>query len=123
MKDRPETTTAVTRIVLWPTRGDAGFTSTPIENPLADANPDEARYFAANYADVPLLELWRRLRLAEWNAAEYQRQLDAHVQGARHTRSHDEQLLAAVRRLLTHRRKTPRMDDLRVALGLHPEAR
>jgi hypothetical protein len=73
----PEPAAAVTmRIVLWPTAGDPAFQRTVQERPLDDANPEERRFFAEEYADIPLLELWRRLRLAEWNAAEWQRQAE-----------------------------------------------
>lgn len=72
-----EPAAAVTmRIVLWPTAGDAAFQRTIQERPLDDANPDERRFFAEEYADIPLLELWRRLRLAEWNAEHYQREAE-----------------------------------------------
>jgi hypothetical protein len=82
----PEPAAAVTmRIVLWPTAGDPAFQRTIQERPLDDATPEEARFFAEEYADIPLLELWRRLRLAEWNAEHYQRQA--------------EQLQATVRRM------------------------
>ncbi|MCU1613894.1 MAG: hypothetical protein JWO98_1434 [Frankiales bacterium] len=63
--------TATMRIVLWPTRGDADFTRTVLEDPLADATHEERINFAAQYADLSLLELWRRLRWAEWNAEHY----------------------------------------------------
>ncbi|MBA2951628.1 hypothetical protein [Streptomyces himalayensis] len=55
-------------LVLWPTAGDS------YANP--DVSADEWRHFAEHYADIPLIELWRRLRLAEWNAAEYRRQAE-----------------------------------------------
>ena|SRR5437879_6361245 len=80
----PEPVAAVTmRIVLWPTAGDADFQRTAMEDPLADATADERRFFAEEYADIPLLELWRRLRLAEWNAAEWQRQAEQLQETAR----------------------------------------
>jgi hypothetical protein len=82
----PDTTAAVTmRIVLWPTAGDVAFQRTVQERPLDDANPEERRFFAEEYADIPLLELWRRLRLAEWNAAEWQRQAEQSQQISRRT--------------------------------------
>jgi hypothetical protein len=73
----PDTTAAVTlRIVLWPTAGDPAFQRTIQERPLDDATADEARFFAEEYADIPLLELWRRLKRAEWNAEYYQREAE-----------------------------------------------
>jgi hypothetical protein len=63
------------RAVLWPAVGDGPFDSGDLS--LTDANPIELEAFARDYAGVPLLELMRRLRLAEWNAAEYQRQAEA----------------------------------------------
>jgi hypothetical protein len=72
-----DTTAAVTmRIVLWPTAGDPAFQRTIQERPLDDATAEEARFFAEEYADIPLLELWRRLKRAEWNAEYYQRQAE-----------------------------------------------
>ncbi|MFE2485992.1 hypothetical protein ACFXGR_22380 [Streptomyces mirabilis] len=66
--------TTATRIVMWPTH-DGRIVDTA-DTSLTEANSEEARFFADRYADVPLLELMRRLRLAEWNAAEYQRQAE-----------------------------------------------
>lgn len=74
-----ESPQVVMRVVLWPTRG-AMATS---ERPLDDANPEERRFFGAQYADVPLLELWRRLRLAEWNAGEYKQRIEQLEEQAR----------------------------------------
>jgi hypothetical protein len=69
MTDSPST--VVMRVVLWPTRGEMATS----ERPLDDANAEERQFFGAQYADVPLLELWRRLRRAEWDAAERQRRI------------------------------------------------
>jgi hypothetical protein len=74
-----DATTVTTRIVLWPSR-DPDFRATVLEDPLADATDDEARFFAEQYADVPLLELWRRLRRAEWDAAYYEQEHRAAVE-------------------------------------------
>jgi hypothetical protein len=74
MSEQPAASTVKTRIVLWPTTEGADFDSG--DTSLAEANADERRHFAEHYAGVPLLELMRRLRLAEWNAAEYQRQAE-----------------------------------------------
>lgn len=63
-----------TRVVLWPTREGDDFDSGDLS--LTEATPTELAEFARDYADVPLLELMRRLRVAEWNAAEYQRQAE-----------------------------------------------
>ncbi|MFB8182574.1 hypothetical protein ACFC8N_42625 [Streptomyces sp. NPDC055966] len=71
--DQP-TPTARSRIVLWPEPEDADFPAG--DTSLTQASDDELRFYAANYAGVPLRELMRRLRLAEWNAAEYQRQAE-----------------------------------------------
>lgn len=49
----------------------------PIDDPLAGATDAEREYYLAHYQGVPLAELLRRLRAAEWNAAEYKRQADA----------------------------------------------
>lgn len=63
-----------TRIVLWPTREGDDVDSGDLS--LTEANAIELAEFARDYAGVPLLELMRRLRVAEWNAAEYQRQAE-----------------------------------------------
>lgn len=74
MTEQPAASTVKTRVVLWPAAEGADFDSG--DTSLAEANADEQRHFAEHYAGVPLLELMRRLRLAEWNAAEYQRQAE-----------------------------------------------
>lgn len=76
MSDSP---TVITRVVLWPTRGGTIPTG---EDPLGDAS-DEERQFFAQYADVTLLELWRRLRTAEWNAAYRQEEIERLLEQAR----------------------------------------
>ena len=68
------TPTVTTRVVLWPARVGEPFDSGDLS--LEDANPTELAEFARDYAGVPLLELMQRLRRAEWNAAEYQRQAE-----------------------------------------------
>lgn len=73
MTEQPEPTARV-RIVLWPEPGDADFPAG--DTSLTEANAIELREFARDYAGVPLLELMQRLRRAEWNAAEYQRQAE-----------------------------------------------
>lgn len=66
---------AKTRVVLWPTASEGDdFRSGDLS--LAEATAIELAEFARDYAGVPLLELMRRLRVAEWNAAEYQRQAE-----------------------------------------------
>ncbi|MDX3358047.1 hypothetical protein PV703_33130, partial [Streptomyces sp. ME01-24h] len=64
--------------------GDGSWTTTgpvtPIEDPLADANPEELRFFADQYEGVPLIELYRRLRRAEWNADYYRGEYEAAVE-------------------------------------------
>lgn len=68
--DRPQV-----RAVLWPTRDRD--TADTADTSLTDAKPDELRFFAEHYAGVPLADLLRRLRRAEWNAAYYQEELKA----------------------------------------------
>jgi hypothetical protein len=74
-----------TRVVLWPAGDSDDFRSGDLS--LTEATPIELAEFARTYADVPLLELMRRLRVAEWNAAEYQRQAEQLQETARRTPS------------------------------------
>lgn len=83
MTDQTEAVTM--RIVLWPTAGDADFQRTGLERPLDDATPDEARFFAEEYADIPLLELWRRLARAEGDAKYYQQEAERWQEISRRT--------------------------------------
>ncbi|MFD5566609.1 hypothetical protein [Streptomyces cadmiisoli] len=121
MTTDPPHPTATVLVALWPTDGDT------LANP--DVNADEWRHFAKHYADVPLIELWRRLRTAEWNAAYYRGEYKATVEhhkaypplyriqemDARHRRVRD--LLAVPRR-----RSIPRA-ELEAALnGPLPDA-
>lgn len=79
----------------------------------------EHKAFTSNgYYTLSRIELMRRLRTAEWDAAEYKRQADALAEGARFTRSADAKTLARVSSLVDPRRKTLRMWDLRCALDL-----
>jgi hypothetical protein len=95
--------------------GDYTITKLPVEQPTAD----EHKVFTRDgYYGLSHLELMRRLRGAEWDAAERKRQLDAHIEGARYQRTADARALARVAGLVDHRRKTLRMHDLRVALDL-----
>lgn len=64
MPEQPATPMVTVRMVMWPSAGDS--------HADPDVHPEEWRHFAEHYADVPLLELWRRLRKAEWNAEYYQ---------------------------------------------------
>jgi len=66
------------RIRLTPT-SDGGHTTThlPPADPLEGATDEERAFYLANYGGIPLAELLRRLRLAEWNAREYQQQAEA----------------------------------------------
>lgn len=90
----------------------------PVEQPTAD----EHKVFTRDgYYALSSLELMRRLRRAEWDAAEYKRQADALGEGARYTRSADAKALARVAGLVDHTRKTLRVWDLRCALGLVPQ--
>lgn len=109
------------RIRLTPTPGVGYTTKTlPLGDPLEGATDKERAFYEANYSGLTLAELLDRLRTAEWNAAERKRQLDAHIAGARYTRSSDAIALARVSSLVDVRRKTVRMHDLRCALGLVP---
>jgi len=95
--------------------GDYTVTKLTAEQPT----PDEHKVFTRDgYYALSTLELMRRLRGAEWDAAEYKRQRDEHARGARYKRSDDARTLARVAGLVDHRRKTLRMHDLRLALGL-----
>lgn len=97
--------------------GDYTITKLPVEQPTAD----EHKVFTRDgYYGLSELELMRRLRGAEWNAAERKRQLEEHRAGAHHKRTSDERALARVSGLVDHRRKTVRMWDLRCALGVIP---
>lgn len=99
--------------------GNGGYTVTE----LPTEQPTEREHHAftiAGYYGLPQLELMRRLRKAEWDAAEWKRQLEEHRAGARYQRTADAQALARVAGLVDHRRKTLRMWDLRCALGLIP---
>lgn len=88
-----------------------------VEQPTAD----EHKVFTRDgYYGLTRLELMRRLRGAEWDAAENKRKADALAEGARHSRSADARALSRVSGLVDVRRKTLRMWDLRAALGLIP---
>lgn len=89
----------------------------PHEQPTAD---EHKAFTNGGYYALSRLELMRRLRSAEWDAAERKRHLDARAQGARHTRTADATALARVSGLVDVHRKTLRMWDLRCALGLIP---
>jgi hypothetical protein len=69
--------TAGGRIRLSPT-ADGHYTSMhlPLEDPLDGATDAEREFFLANYQGVPLAELLRRLRTAEWNAAYLREEVD-----------------------------------------------
>lgn len=97
--------------------GDYLVTKLPFEQPTED---EHRAFTRASYYGLSRLELMRRLREAEWDAAEWKRQLDEHRAGARYQRTADAQALARVAGLVDHRRKTLRMWDLRCALGLIP---
>lgn len=66
------------RIRLSPT-GDGGYRTErlPLADPLEGATDEERAFYLASYQGVPLAELLRRLRLAEWNAEYYQREHEA----------------------------------------------
>lgn len=66
------------RMRLTPT-GDGSYRTQrlPLADPLAGATDAERAFYLAHYDGVPLAELMRRLRLAEWNAERYQRQAAA----------------------------------------------
>ncbi|MEV6696274.1 hypothetical protein AB0M68_03800 [Streptomyces sp. NPDC051453] len=81
MTEQQPAPTAAVRPVLWPTR--AGRIVDTADTSLADAGSEELRSFAEHYADVPLLELMRRLRLAEWNAAHYRGEAEAAAETTR----------------------------------------
>ncbi|MFD8545691.1 hypothetical protein [Streptomyces sp. NPDC059649] len=103
---------------LTPNR-NGGYTVT--ELPVEQPTEDEHRIFTRDgYYGLSHLELMRRLHKAEWDAAEWKRQLDEHRAGARYQRTADAQALARVAGLVDVRRKTLRMWDLRCALGLIP---
>ncbi|MGE7437555.1 hypothetical protein [Kitasatospora sp. NPDC001175] len=57
-------------------RGDYTVKALPLEDPLEGATDGERAFYLANYQGVPLAELLRRLRLAEWNAAEYRQRVE-----------------------------------------------
>lgn len=66
--------TAGGRIIIRPTtNGDHTARSLPPEDPLAGATDSEREYYLTHYQGIPLAELLRRLRTAEWDAAEYRR--------------------------------------------------
>ncbi|MGY5127338.1 hypothetical protein [Streptomyces nigrescens] len=99
--------------------GNDGYTVT--ELPVEQPTEDEHRAFTRDgYYGLSRLELMRRLREAEWDAAEWKRQLEEHRAGARYQRTADARTLARVAGLVDHRRKTLSMWDLRCALGLIP---
>jgi hypothetical protein len=81
--NRQAAPTVKTRIVLWPTLEGDDFDSGDLS--LTEAGAIELGEFARDYAGVPLLELMRRLRVAEWNAAEYQRQAEQLQETVRRT--------------------------------------
>lgn len=72
------------RIRLTPT-GDGDYTakSLPLEDPLEGATDGERAFYAANYRDVPLADLLRRLRTAERNAGEYKQRIEQLEEQAR----------------------------------------
>lgn len=72
---------------LTPTRGggfrlvptsDGDYTSVPVTfpDPLEGADPAERQWFIATYGPLTMLEMCRRLRMAEWNAQQRQESLD-----------------------------------------------
>lgn len=73
--------TARVRVVLWPVPEGAEFPAGDLS--LTDANAIELEQFARDYAGVPLLELMRRLRLAEWNADHYRQEAEQAQQSLR----------------------------------------
>lgn len=57
------------RVLLTPTPdGSYSATRSALPDPLGGATDAERAFFTENYEGVPMLELLRRLRLAEWNA-------------------------------------------------------
>ena len=78
--ETPVPPTAV-RIIRWPTHDGHYFDTA--DTSLTDADADELRFYAEHYAGLPLRELMRRLRLAEWDAAYYRREAEEARQAVR----------------------------------------
>lgn len=56
------------RIRISPTgNGDYTVKTLPLDDPLEGASDEERAFYTANYQGIPLTELLRRLRKAEWN--------------------------------------------------------
>jgi hypothetical protein len=72
------TPTGGARRILTPTAGGTYSTrSVPLEDPLDGATDQERAYYIAHYQDVPMAELLRRLRTAEWDSAHYKGEYEA----------------------------------------------
>lgn len=78
--------TAGGRIRLSPT-GDGNYVSErlPLEDPLEGATEAEREFYLQHYQGVPLAELLRRLRHAEWDAQQYRRECEQLREQARRT--------------------------------------
>lgn len=113
------------RIVLTPTpNGGYRTDHKPLEDPMAAASEEERRFFTehSDYSTLSRLELMRRLRGAEWNAAHYQAETErlqrqAHEMPPLHRVKEMHGRLQRVRELLAvpRRRSIPR-DELVSAL-------
>jgi len=55
----------------------------PQGDPLAGAGDQDRAFYLANYGTLPLAEIFRRLRLAEWNAEYRKRELNAALERAK----------------------------------------
>jgi hypothetical protein len=72
------------RVCLVPTTdGDYTAKRLPLEDPLEGATESERKFYLAHYDGIPLAELLRRLRAAEWSAAHYKAEYEGLQETAR----------------------------------------
>jgi hypothetical protein len=77
--------TAGGRIRISPTStGEYTVKTLPLEDPLEGATDTEREYYLTHYQGVPLTELLRRLRKAEWNEARLREENERLKEQARH---------------------------------------
>lgn len=67
--------------------GDGTYASTPITppDPLEGAHNEERKFFIEQYGPLTMLEMCQRLRIAEWNAAQRERQIKQQKETLRQT--------------------------------------
>jgi hypothetical protein len=77
--------TAGGRIRISPTgTGEYTVKTLPLGDPLEGASDAEREYYLTHYQGVPLVELLRRLRKAEWNEAYLREENERLKEQARH---------------------------------------